>query len=72
MMVDATERFDGGGSRDGAHAAAAAAAATPRRGKGVLGYMQRAWLTCEARLNDVNERYTFELNPEYRLKLRKR
>lgn len=41
-------------------------------GKGVLGYLRRGWRACEERLNDVNERYTFELNPEYRLKLRKR
>ena len=27
---------------------------------------------CEEHLNDVNERYSFELNPEYRIKMKKR
>ena len=27
---------------------------------------------CEEQLNEVNERYSFELNPEYRIKMKKR
>ena len=40
------------------------ASASSRRSRGTLA-------RCEERLNEVNDKYTFELCPEYRLKMRK-
>ena len=47
--------------------------AAPGRARraGLLDALRGTLARCEARLNEVNDRYTFELRPEYRLKMRK-